>query len=419
MRIGLFTDAYHPSTNGITVVVDIMKNNLETLGHEVYVVAPAASLRWWLFKERHVIRFPGLKGLFFDEFLTSVFFPPKQARRIKRLNLDAIIIFTPAQVGLMGAYCALTQGIPLYSQYSTDLTEYIERYPAVMPGVIALYTAVPFALKSKPRDVLRVTRELVSKQDDMSWKSYSIQRVVTFLHNRCTAVVSVSPKVTRMLQSWGTTAPVYTIPTGVNKGVVDQRVVSVLRKKYKLEGSKVLLSLGRVAKEKNIDLIINAMPIILEFEPKTKLLIVGDFSYRAKLEEKVIILGLEDAVIFTGRVSLKDRWNMFALANIFCFPSLTDTQALVVNEAALMGLPLLWCDEGVNEILVDKKSGLHCKNTPQSFAKHAVELLGSERKRLAYGEYAHKKAIEYSERNQTQQLVKMIQATKNKSVTED
>jgi 1,2-diacylglycerol 3-alpha-glucosyltransferase len=410
MRIGLFTDSYHPSTNGITVVVDIIRDNLEKLGHEVYIVAPASSLKWWNFNERHVIRFPAIRGLFFDEFLTSVFFPPKQLRSIRKLQLDHVIIFTPAQIGLMGAYAAISEGIPLISQYSTDLTEYVERYPAVMPGVLALYTTMPFALKSRARDVFKVTRQLAVKNDDtLSWKSYSIQTTLTYLHNRCDAVISVSPKVTKALKSWGVKSPIHTIPTGVNRGEIHQTKLDVLRKKYKLHKDEtILLSLGRVAKEKNIDLIIGALPFVLEYDKKVKLLIVGDFNYRAVLEERVKQMHLDKHVIFTGRVAMKDRWDMFALADIFCFPSITDTQALVVNEAALMSLPIVWCDEGVNQVLVHEKSGIKTANTESSYAKGLLDLIQDKRLRLSYGKNAKKLALEYTEENQTKKLVEVL-----------
>jgi hypothetical protein len=118
MRIGLFTDSYHPATNGVVLVVDGMQRDLEQLGHEVFIVAPAASLKWWQHPREHrVIRLASIRGLFFNDSSVSVFFPPKQLKRIAALHLDAIVIFTPTQIGLMGAYAALTLNIPLVSQY--------------------------------------------------------------------------------------------------------------------------------------------------------------------------------------------------------------------------------------------------------------------------------------------------------------
>lgn len=106
---------------------------------------------------------------------------------------------------------------------------------------------------------------------------------------------------------------------------------------------------------------------------------------------------------------MKDRWNMYALADIFCFPSLTDTQALVVNEAALMSLPIVWCDDGVNEVLIDGKTGLRAKNTASSYAKALLKLVRGKTVRQQYGQTAKKRASKFSEIHQTQKLVDVIE----------
>lgn len=409
MRIGLFSDTYHPSVNGITVVVDSMKRNLEAAGHTVYIVAPAPSLKWWHLPEKNVIRFAALRGLFFQESSLNFFFPPRQLRKIRSLKLDTIVIFTPAQVGLMGAYAAITDGIPLVSQYCTDLTEYVERYPSVMPAVLALFSTMPFALRANPKDMLRLSKKLaVDKQRHMSWKAFSVQATLTYLHDRCDLVVSVSPKVTTMLQTWGTKTEIVTIPTGVDKGRVDERKVVALKKRYGLHDKKVLLYVGRLGKEKNIDLIIDSLPHVLKAHADVKLVIVGDFNYRQVLEQKVNDKGLSEYVVFTGRVAMKDRWNYFALGDVFCFPSLTDTQALVVNEAALMGLPTVWCDDGINDILHSGKTGYQTAPKPREYSRAISDLLTYDVKRVAMGKEAQRLAHKLTEKSQTDKLVRAI-----------
>ena len=420
MRIGLFTDSYHPATNGITVVVDIIKSNLEAMGHEVFIVAPVPTLRFWRIKhEPYVVRIPAIKGLFFAEQLTSIFFPPRELRKITKLKLDATVIFTPAQIGLMGVYSALSNNTALISQYSTDLTEYVERYPAVMPGVLALYAAMPFAFKSKPKELFTFTKSFRKTENSshLSWRQHSIQTTLTFLHNRCDAVIAVSPKIATLLSNWQTTSPVCTIPTGVNLGATDPKKVASFKRKYGIKNDdKVLLSLGRVAEEKNLDLLVDAMPFVIKKEPRAKLIIAGGFSYRGTLERKVDSLGLHDHVIFTGHIPMADRWSMYAIADIFCFPSLTDTQALVVNEAALMNLPIIWCDDDVNEVLQNKITGLKAPNHPEQFASTTLKLLSDTNLCCEYGKNAHKRALQFSEQNQTKKLYKVIEkAVSNRS----
>ena len=109
MRIGLFTDSYRPSINGIVYVVESLKRELEALGHEVYVFCPAKSIspskQAELLHEdenSRIIRFRSITGAFFDDYDTSVFFPPVVQRQIANMNLDVVHIFTPSQIGLLG-----------------------------------------------------------------------------------------------------------------------------------------------------------------------------------------------------------------------------------------------------------------------------------------------------------------------------
>jgi glycosyltransferase involved in cell wall biosynthesis len=413
MRIGLFTDSYHPATNGVVLVVDGMQRDLEQLGHEVFIVAPAASLKWWQHPREHrVIRLASIRGLFFNDSSVSVFFPPKQLKRIAALHLDAIVIFTPTQIGLMGAYAALTLNIPLVSQYCTDLTEYVERYPQVMPAVIALYTTVPFALKMNAKDMMKLTKSVALTRLDAfsSWRSYTVERTLTLLHNRCQAIISVSPKVTSMLQGWGTESPIYTIPSGINVGAVDAQKVASLRQHYNLVDKKVLLYVGRVAKEKNVDLLLDTLPAVVRAHPETRLLIVGDFDYLAQLKASVQTMQLDEYVIFTGRVPFDERWNYFALGDIFCFPSLTDTQALVINEAALMSLPTVWCDPGLNDVLVNKTSGILARPTAASFGRAINYLFAHPLVAKKIGAAARVRARRCSSESQARKIEAVLRA---------
>ncbi|MFS8119954.1 MAG: glycosyltransferase, partial [Microcoleus sp.] len=129
MRIGIFTDTYRPSINGIVFVVESTKQQLEALGHEVYVFCPARSFRPSkhadiLEEDGHIIRFSSVKGAFYDDYDTSLFFPPRVLRRIRELDLDVIHFLTPGQVGIMGVYAAYKTDTALVAQHCTDLRQY-------------------------------------------------------------------------------------------------------------------------------------------------------------------------------------------------------------------------------------------------------------------------------------------------------
>ena len=158
MRIGLFTDSYRPSINGIVYVVESLKRELEALGHEVFVFCPAKTINPSKDDEQtdngHIIRFPSLKGAFFDDYDTSIFFPPRELLRIKKLKLDVIHIFTPSQIGLIGVRASHKYEIPCVIQHCTDMYEFAEHYPAVLPGILALAGIIfPMSVKLKARDI--------------------------------------------------------------------------------------------------------------------------------------------------------------------------------------------------------------------------------------------------------------------------
>src|SRR6266567_8184241 len=124
MRIGFFSDRYLPLTDGIAYSMEDARRELEKLGHEVYIFAPKPGLRYHETSPR-VIRFPAVKGLFFDDYRTSLFFPPQTSRQIDKLKLDLIHFHTPGQIGLFGAVYALRHNVPLVTTYHTDLYEYV------------------------------------------------------------------------------------------------------------------------------------------------------------------------------------------------------------------------------------------------------------------------------------------------------
>ena len=88
MRIGMFTDYYLPIKTGVSTSVASFREQLQELGHEVYVFAPSDSI---IVREEddHIIRFPAIKGLFVENYMTSVFFPPQQIRKIEK---DPVIV---------------------------------------------------------------------------------------------------------------------------------------------------------------------------------------------------------------------------------------------------------------------------------------------------------------------------------------
>lgn len=413
MRIGLFSDSYLPSINGISYVLQIMHDQLTELGHEVFIFAPATNLRGQEPNDPdYVYRFPAIEGIFFDDYLLSIFFPPAAYRRIKKLDLDVIHYFTPSQIGLMGMYVAIREDIPLVGQYSTDLFQYVEKYPLVLPGTIALSMYAPFVLKLTPREVVRSMRALKPHYSVTKWHKQMIARMHRVLHDRCDAVIALSPKMKELLDSWGCEEETILLPTGVDPiPPANKQAPASFRKTHGIPSDhKVLLYSGRLSREKNLELLVDMFDEVAESHTNVTLLLAGDGDYRKELESLAEESRYADRIVFSGRYKREDAGAVYGAADIFVFPSVTDTQGLVVNEAAGTGLPLIMCDDEVSEVFTHGKTGLLSHNNPMDYANQVIKLLDDHELCKKLGQEAKKTAARYSERGQ---MLKMEQIYKD------
>lgn len=425
MRIGLFTDSYHPQVNGIVYVVDITKKHLEAMGHEVFIFCPAETVQLRKLKlEKNVIRFRSIKGAWFDDYNMSVYFPPVEMRKIKKMNLDVIHYFTPSQIGLLGAYVAQTTGAVLVAQHSTDLANYIKHYPAVVPGLLIIGLTLPGQFKLKGKDIRELAkiykpRALVSK-----WGQDIIESLMPMFYSKSDMVIALSNKSKQQLISWQKEYKykLTVMPTGIDAlPTPSESTLKKFKSKYGIsDDDEVVLYAGRLSAEKNLDILIPTIKEVLQKRPKARLLYVGDFEYRKTLEKMAIESGVGDRITFTGSIPRQKLGVAYAVANIFAFPSMTDTQGLVLHEAAQAGLPIVLIDRYISEVAQAGKNALVTKNNPKDFAKKIVEILSDKELINKFSTNSRLIAAEYSEYTQTKKLEKLyidlIVKSKMKSV---
>ncbi|HET9850749.1 MAG TPA: glycosyltransferase [Candidatus Saccharimonadales bacterium] len=411
MRIGLFTDTYLPVANGICYVIEILRRDLVAEGHDVWVVAPK-DWRWHLPREPRVIRYRALRGLFYQDQFNSFFWPPRQLKKIKELNLDVIIAFTPSYIGGLGAYASVQLGIPYVIHYGTDLEEYGAMYkPTVIGGLLGSAVLAPYLLRMSWNEIGQLYRGYFGPYPKrLGWYRYVTRHMLSALHERAEAVIAPSEKIAGKLKQWPIAQNIAVIPTGVDSLPASSEFKKQFMTKYGLtEEDEIILYAGRLSIEKNLGVLIESFDTIGTKRPKAKLLLVGDFQHRKHLEAKAAAGKYKERIIFAGQVSRQELGAVYALADIFTFPSLTDCQALVLNEAALAGLPLVWCDEpGLNPILVNKKTGLKAINEPKAYGQAVTTLLENRAQLAAYGQEARRRAETFSEKAQTKKLADFL-----------
>jgi Glycosyltransferase len=246
MKIGFFTDSYYPSNSGLVTSIESFRDNIEKFGNEVYVFAP--FYKGYKDLNDRVLRFRSIKIIQKPEVrFASPFFPIKYFKKASNLNLDIIHIHTPFAMGFLGKYIAIQNKKPIIYTHHTQYPEYAKFY-----------------LKEK------------------FLLPYLAHALTIWFSNFSDAVIAPSYKVKNFLQKNGVKKKIYILPSGINTKIFkkSEKEKQQIKKELKIPSdSKILLFVGRIGKEKNIDFLLKMFKKLLE---KTKipvtLLIVGDGS---------------------------------------------------------------------------------------------------------------------------------------------
>lgn len=176
-------------------------------------------------------------------------------------------------------------------------------------------------------------------------------------------VIAPTDKTRSMLLKYGVTSPIRVVPTGIRlkqhgTPLSPEQRIQAREALGITESRSVLLNLGRLGVEKNIDELLNLFRSALKAREDMVFLIVGDGPARAGLESAAKELGIEDRVIFTGMVSPDQVQTYYQLADVFISASTSETQGLTYIEAAANALPLL-CrrDDCLNGVLIQGENG--------------------------------------------------------------
>ena len=422
MRIGLFTDTYRPSINGVVFVVESLKRNLEAQGHEVFIFCPARSIRpsqqaEAMDEDEHTIRFPSIKGAFYDDYDTSLFFPPLVLSRIKDLDLDVIHIFDPGQVGMMGVYAAFKTDTPLIAQHSTDLRQYVEHYRdgLLLPGLLALISLLPFVIKIDGKDIREIMSMYRPRHGRVEWNIAIVEHAVTLVYSKCDAVIALSRKSKTQLESWQKDEnyryDITLMPNGVDRiAPPTDAQLKKFRDEWNIdEKDEVFGFVGRLGAEKNLDMLIPALEMVADKRPKARLLFIGDFDHKAVLEEAAANSRYPDRITFTGAIQRENLGAAYATMDVFTFPSMTDTQGWAVHEAALAGLPIVLVDHTLSEVLEPGVNGVYAENSAESIAEAVIDLFSHPKKRQEYGEASQRLARRFTEKRQVAKLAKLYE----------
>ncbi|SEO88381.1 1,2-diacylglycerol 3-alpha-glucosyltransferase [Amphibacillus marinus] len=387
MRIGLFTDTYYPQVNGVATSTYLLKQGLERIGHNVYVFTTTDANATP--NEQGVYRIPSISVM--SERRLALFYQPHLVRLIKRLNLDIIHTQTEFSLGIFGRLMAKRFNIPLTHTYHTiyeDYTHYIAKFSQLNP-------IAKFAAKRISVNFCRAADQLI--------------------------VPTV--KVKNLLASYGVHRPINVIPTGINlekfsQANIDSQHKERLRATLSIQpDDKVILFVGRVSKEKNIEtLLLHVQPYLKE-HPHIKFVIVGDGPYRACLEELTNELAITQQVIFAGEQPWESINQYYQIGDVFVSASQSETQGLTYIEALAAGLPVIAkADPCLNGVIENGQNGFTFHHQAD-FLSALNSVLENERYQTALATTAVMTAKRFSAEQFAQSVLEIYSSTSKISLS--
>lgn len=342
MKIGFFTDTYFPQVSGVSTSIRTLKEELEKLGHDVYIFTttdPDAKE-----VEPRIIRMPSIPFISFKDRRVVIRGMLYAYHIAKEIDLDIVHTHTEFGVGILGKQTAKALNVPVVHTYHTMYEDYLH-----------------YIAKGK---VL---------------KPVHVKQLSKLYTNHMSGIICPSQRVVNKLKEYGIDRPMSVIPTGINVSQfkpVEEVLAEDIRHKYGIsEDTCLLLSVSRISYEKNIQTILNGMPDVVEQVPNVTLLIVGDGPFKTKLEKQVEELGLEDYVVFVGEVPNKDIAPFYQAADYFVSASDSETQGLTYTEAmAAKTKVVAKGNDYLNDLFSDKSLGVTYENNSE-FAETLIDYV--------------------------------------------
>ncbi len=197
--------------------------------------------------------------------------------------------------------------------------------------------------------------------------------------NKMDSIITPSKAMETKLIEYGVAKPINVIPTGIEmpKNPIKREE---LCERYKIPvDAKILLYVGRISKEKNLDVLLNMVKELKSSKYNAKLLLVGpgDIDDTKETARK---LGIDDMLIFSGALPKEETQMIYGACDAFVFSSQTETQGLVIGEAMMAGIPVIALDSPIQEEVYPEKTAAIIREESE-FAKTVMNVLDNEEKR--------------------------------------
>lgn len=343
-----------PILNGVSTSIAMLTDELREAGHSVALFAP--KIPGHRDTDPNTYRFPSYTTVWSRGYPAAM--PPywPMLRHFRRHEFDLVHLHTPFFVGFTGLRWAESHGVPTVATYHTLYDRYAHYVPVF------------------PRRYVR----------------FRLAKHTNFFYNSVAHVVTPTETSERWLRRHSIRTPISVIPTGIPRAQMIPR--SLAREELGAPmTSRIMLYVGRLAREKNLETLLDAAALVFAHDEAARLWLVGDGPHRTALTQRVREMGIGDRVRFVGAVPRHEVDAYYAAADVFLFASITETQGLVLQEAMSYGLPAVAAAGGAaSEAIEHGIDGFVAKNDPADLALYLRLLLNDGELRMRFAERAQR-----------------------------
>ena len=375
LNIAFYTDAYLPGVDGVVTSILTFKEELERRGHNVYIFASADSKNKKKYESSNVLLYQGMKFRPYPQYNVALF-PYNSVVKLYELKVDLVHSQTPMVMGFAGMMGAKILGRPLVSSFHTLVTN--------KPIIDTYY----------PKN--KYLKQLAAS---------SMMRYTKFFYNRCDRVIAPSHTIEAVLKRYGI-SKVDMVPNCIDLSRLNQKVDgSGVRESLGIKPmEKMILYIGRLSKEKKIEVLLNAVKLLTKKDKDIKLILGGTGPAEQHYKDLAKRFGITGNTKFMGFVSPKILPSVYAAADVFCIPSTFETQGIVILEAMALGKPVVGADYmAIKELIRNGRNGE--KFSPGDYTECAKKIEKVLNNTAHYKHDAVNTAAEFSKEKVTGKLL--------------
>lgn len=366
MKICMMTNTYLPHVGGVARSVSTFAEEYRRRKHHVLVVAPEFEGKPLPKRAEAIVeRVPALQKFNGSDFSVRLPLATALSKRLDDFKADIIHAHHPFLLGDSALRVGASKNVPVVFTHHTRYEDYTHYVPFDSPKLkeVAIALSTQFA-------------------------------------NLCDGVIAPSQSIAKLIKQRGVTAPIRVVPTGIDVALFANGMGARFRQKHRIpDNAFVVGHVGRLAEEKNLGYLGEAVALFLKKTPDARFLVIGGGPSEEKLKTTFARHGCDRQLVLAGKHTGRKLADGYRAMDVFVFSSMSETQGMVVAEAMAAGLPVVALNaSGVREVVRHGKNGflLPARASAGSFASHIGRLHTEAGLRAAFSKEAQVTAQAFS-----------------------